>query len=161
MNIITVTQKGNYLMPRYCFNKDYEKWKSLPKKVTVTQKGKELPKKVTELPKKGISKDTIQKTLSKDNKYSLDFEKFWILYPERNGRKVGKAKAYDYFKKINGRYDELIKAVENYASSPDVKKGYAKDPERFLKNKYWEDWIGETKLFDWDNFEFGENKNAE
>ena len=60
-----VAQKGNGVIPSYCIQKDYEKWKPLPKKVTlpkkaigVAQKGnKPLPKKV---PTKDILKDTIK-----------------------------------------------------------------------------------------------------
>lgn len=39
MDLITVTQKGNSKVLSYSFQKDYTKWKVLPKKVTVTQKG--------------------------------------------------------------------------------------------------------------------------
>jgi phage replication O-like protein O len=92
MNLITITQKGNDYINTYGFNKDFETWKPLPKKVTplpkktmqqipsktgsVTQKGNEvsLPKKVTTitqkgnepLPKKGTSIDTTKDTQSKD-----------------------------------------------------------------------------------------------
>lgn len=68
MNLIIITQKGNDSLPKkvtdaklYEFNKDYESWRSLPKKVTlpkkvkvVTQKGNDsLPKKVTTVTQKG------------------------------------------------------------------------------------------------------------
>lgn len=45
---ITVTQKGYTSFLSYSIQKDYEKWKVSPKKVTVTQKGYRVsPKKVT------------------------------------------------------------------------------------------------------------------
>ncbi len=68
MNIITVTQKGNEDTPTYRLQKNYKKWKPLPKKVTlpkkviaVTQKGNRS------LPKKVHTKETItKKTTTKE-----------------------------------------------------------------------------------------------
>jgi phage replication O-like protein O len=54
INII-ITQKGNGYISSYRFNKDFDTWKPLPKKVTITQKGnKPLPNRVH-------TKDNIQK----------------------------------------------------------------------------------------------------
>ncbi len=49
MNIINVAQKGNEKAPKYCFNKHYPTWKTLPKKATP----KTLPKKATGVAQKG------------------------------------------------------------------------------------------------------------
>jgi phage replication O-like protein O len=64
MNII-ITQKGNENGKLYRFNKDFDTWKSLPKKVTlpkkvisVTQKGN------LALPKKGTTIDTLTKNIN-------------------------------------------------------------------------------------------------
>ena len=61
MNLITITKKGNSQILSYSIQKDYEKWKVLLKKVTVTKKGNRcspkrsqvLPKKVTNCSPKG------------------------------------------------------------------------------------------------------------
>jgi len=59
MNIITVTKKGNSQFLCYSIQKNYEKWKVLPKKVTVTKKGKQvLPKKVRTVTQKATTIDT-------------------------------------------------------------------------------------------------------
>jgi len=47
LNLITVTQKDNRSGQKYRFNKDYDTWKPLSKKITVTQKDNSpLPKKI-------------------------------------------------------------------------------------------------------------------
>jgi len=115
MNIITVTQKGNAAVPTYCIQKNYEKWKSLPKKVTVTQKGYcRYPKRLLPLPKKVLTIDnttidntTIDREASpqkfkkpsleevqiyvSEKDYSFDAVKFYHHY-ESNGWMVGKNK---------------------------------------------------------------------
>jgi len=65
-----ITQKGNSQILTYSFQKDYTKWQPLPKKVTVTQKGNALlPKKVTNCnPKSDTQKKERQYT--KDNTLS-------------------------------------------------------------------------------------------
>ncbi len=74
MNIITVTQKGNEKALIYRFQKNYDRWKVLPKKVTlpkkvigVTQKGNKP------LPKKGNTKDKYKDNSTKDTKYRKKF----------------------------------------------------------------------------------------
>jgi len=54
MNLI-ITKKGNHNGNTYRFNKDFDTWKPLPKKVTVTKKGN------PSLPKKGHTKDNTTK----------------------------------------------------------------------------------------------------
>lgn len=90
MNIITkkgkaVAQKGNVKLVTYSFNKDYESWKSLPKKVTVVaQKGKaSLPKKVTVVALLGTTKDILKDNTTKDNiTKDINVDKDKIPYPE-------------------------------------------------------------------------------
>jgi phage replication O-like protein O len=75
MNIIVtekgyITEKGNGVLPKkvtfvtsYCIQKNYELWKALPKKVTVTKKGnKSLPKKVPSKETTKESKDIMSET---------------------------------------------------------------------------------------------------
>jgi ArsR family metal-binding transcriptional regulator len=74
--------------------------------------------------------------------YPPFFDDFWKVYPKRNGNKVGKAKTLKLFMQLlNGDRELIIKAAENYAASKTAKEGFAKDPERFLKDDYWKDWI--------------------
>jgi phage replication O-like protein O len=65
--VIVVSKNGDSQTNVYEFNKDFEQWKMLPKKVTVSKNGyKVLPKKVTKLlPKKGHSKETTKETIQK------------------------------------------------------------------------------------------------
>jgi phage replication O-like protein O len=130
------TKKGNDVLKTYGIQKDFEEWRSLPKKVTVpkkvihvTQKGNQtLPKKVS------IIKENIKE------RYATFFKTFWKTYPARNGRKVGKKVAEEYFHKIpENEIKSLLVATVNYAN--EVKPGYAKDPERFLKKDFWKDWL--------------------
>ena len=85
----TVTQKCNTISISYGFQKDYDKWKMLPKSVTVTQKcngvlpknvTEVLPKNVTEvLPKNVNTKETITKetitkeTITKEKEPKVNF----------------------------------------------------------------------------------------
>jgi len=115
MNVITVTQKGNAVAPTYCIQKNYEKWKSLPKKVTlpkkvmsVTQKGNlPLPKKVLTIDNTTIDNTTINREASPQKfkkpttgevedyiekmGYNFSALKF-ISYYESIGWKINKAK---------------------------------------------------------------------
>jgi len=76
------------------------------------------------------------------NAVNAEFEKFWSLYPKRDGKKLGKGKALDKFKKLKPeQIPEILIAVENYSKSNRVNKGYIKDPFRFLEVSFWKDWM--------------------
>ena len=67
-----------------------------------------------------------------------DFLEFWKLYPKRNGKKIGKAKTANLFQKLKAAdKEQIFTAVKNYAASGQM----AKDPERFIKDDYWRDWL--------------------
>ena len=83
-------------------------------------------------------KDKEEEEEEKEIKYTcLSFDEFWDLY----NKKVGKPNAIKLFEKTTEKERELIKAyIPKYKlSKPEVK--YRKDPERFLKNRVWEDEI--------------------
>jgi phage replication O-like protein O len=63
-----VTQKGDKVIIRYGFQKDFDKWLLTPKKVTIPQKGDGVsPKKVSKLsPKKVNTKETLKETFTKE-----------------------------------------------------------------------------------------------
>ena len=82
------------------------------------------------------SSSSIKKTTS-----SL-FDQFWIEYPKRNGRKVGKQQAAESFAKLSETDRTLaVRAAKHYATSQQVGEGYAKDAFRFLRSDFWRDWL--------------------
>lgn len=150
-----ITEKGNENKERrltYGIQKDYERWRPLPKKVT-------LPKKVISFTEKGnkprktiTEKGKLQKTTYKVLKDKKDmcaplFEQFWIAYPDRNGKKLEKAETMRRY----GQYPEsdwllINQAAVNYAQSRMVQDGIGiKDPKRFIRDgkgsEPWRDWI--------------------
>lgn len=72
------------------------------------------------------------------------FHEFWSAYPARSGRKVGKQAAAKLFAAIEDQA-AVVSAAANYAASKTAVDGYAKDPERFLKNGFWLDWTEYVK----------------
>jgi hypothetical protein len=81
-------------------------------------------------------------TPPKPSRYSEEFERFWRAYPSRNGRKNGKRAAFDLWRRIAADdRDLLVAAAEKYAASLTAKRGFARDPERFLKREWWRDWV--------------------
>ena len=70
------------------------------------------------------------------------FDVFWEAYPRRNGKKVGKAKARAKWRAL--LYDSkrsAYAAVLNYAKAIEAGSTIARDAERFLVAKWWEDWL--------------------
>ena len=76
--------------------------------------------------------------------YPDEFEEFWKAYPPNDkGRKRGKAVTFSLWKKIlKADRGEVIQAAKNYASETDE---FIRDPERFVKNDWWRDWVGERE----------------
>lgn len=71
--------------------------------------------------------------------YSLDFEQFWSVYPE----KKGKGKAYESWLKIKGDKSKIIEAIKvqdkyNHFKGKDG-KDYIPHPTTWLNQKRWED----------------------
>ncbi len=88
-------------------------------------------------------KQKTKKQPSLDPEVAEWFDKWWAIYPARNGViKVGKQNAFDIFKR-EIRSEEnfllLLKATGRYGTS--IEATYYKDPERFLKKGYWRDFI--------------------
>ena len=139
MNLITITKKGNSQVLNYSIQKDYNKWKPLPKKVTVTKKGNStitqkgnplLPKKVTTSTKDTLSKETIQK--------KERFLELWNKYPNKDG----KTQAYKHFNSsVKTKEDWLAinTALTNYLKSERVNNGYVKNGSTWFNN--WRDWV--------------------
>ncbi len=68
-------------------------------------------------------------------------EHFWPAYPKRNGKRVGKPKTLAYWKKLSvDDQRAAVMGVRNYAAACNAGMRYAKDPERWLRDRCWEDW---------------------
>ena len=109
MNLI-VTHKGNAFGLRYSFQKDYTKWKPLPKKGTLPKKGMRVAEKGNaSLPKKVPTKDNSTKDTSSYEDSSNELK--------LNDPKIKKRKRQhkeSYIDRARDRFCELWKAdVEN------------------------------------------------
>jgi hypothetical protein len=72
--------------------------------------------------------------------YPDEFERFWTAYPPNaKGRKRGKAATHKRWAKLSGEDRELIiEAARTYAAE---EREFVKDPERFLKDDFWRDYL--------------------
>lgn len=75
--------------------------------------------------------------------FPQSFEEFWQAYPTRGGRKRGKSKCLGIWRQAirAAERQPLVEAAKHYAASDDSTRGFAKDPERFLRNEWWRDWV--------------------
>jgi hypothetical protein len=95
--------------------------------------------------------ETGTETINKDEiVYKTYFEEeFWPNYPSRNGKKLGKGQTFQALKRHVKivELDDLKIALQNYVKSEDVRRGCAKDPAIFFKNKKWswKDWLESTE----------------
>lgn len=87
--VIRVTKNGDSGINLYEFNKDFDQWQVLPKKVTVTKKGnKGVTKKGSRvLPKKGHTKESITKEKNTKEKHEVElpqgiFQESWTAFLE-------------------------------------------------------------------------------
>ncbi|MGD0488851.1 MAG: replication protein [Syntrophorhabdales bacterium] len=151
-NIVT---KSGY---KVAFNKDYTQWRESPKQVTVTNSGYKVTSTGDHSNQfRGTQK---KKVLKKESTFSpSDFDTFWNLYPKRNGRKAGKVECLDWCEHHlkNGDGALLLQAVKNYAASKEPKEGFARDPIRFLKKDFWQDFIPKQQEAE-DYFYWGDDK---
>jgi hypothetical protein len=71
------------------------------------------------------------------------FETFWNFYPKRIEKRVVKKTTYNRFKLLAEEdKQQACVAADNYAQSKIARvDGKARDPERFLKDDYWRDWL--------------------
>lgn len=71
------------------------------------------------------------------------FEEFWSVYP----KKVGKANAWKEWQKLKPTeelFEKIMQSVhEHIERDQDFKRGYIVHPERYLKNRRWEDVLPE------------------
>lgn len=79
--------------------------------------------------------------LNKNQELEETFALFWSVYPERYGKKIGKAAALIHWKKLSP--DDRAAATlgaKNLAAAVAAELTLPKDPERFLRGRVWEDW---------------------
>lgn len=68
--------------------------------------------------------------------YTSDFEKFWEIYP----KKTGKAKAFDYWQELEtADKKKIMEDIPKRMADDKWVNGFIKDPERYIKNRQWED----------------------
>jgi uncharacterized protein YdaU (DUF1376 family) len=74
--------------------------------------------------------------------YPVEFEAFWNVYPKRNEKRVGKKATYRRWRVLLPHRIDVLIAAKYYADSKTARvDGKARDPERFLKDDYWRDWL--------------------
>lgn len=102
---------------------------------------------------KSVTKPLLEKRREEKNIYTDAFEKFWSEYPN----KTGKGGAYNSWKKIKVS-DELLqsilKSINLYKQTKQVKDGFIKNPQTWLNNRCWEDEVITTTSDD-DSSRFG------
>ena len=70
------------------------------------------------------------------------FPDFWTLYPARNGKKLYKARAEEYFDKLKPEEQVLcVEAARRYARHVRLTDALACDAFRFIRNQLWKDFV--------------------
>lgn len=81
---------------------------------------------------------SLYESQSKSEPAKAAFELFWEKYP----RRVGKTRAFEEFLKVNVSLETLLQAIEQQKLSEQWQREdgrYIPNPERWLKNRCWED----------------------
>lgn len=141
--IIGVTKNGNGITS-YGFNKDFDSWESLPKKVTLSKMVKGSPKKgKASLPLLGHTKETTTKETITKEIYTSNFLSFWNKYP----KKVGKPNTFKEWNRIKPDLKTVLSALKAQIEQKERLLSENKfcpewpDPERWIKNQRWLDEI--------------------
>jgi len=70
------------------------------------------------------------------------FDQFWKAYPKRRGKRLGKAAALRLWMRLKAKEQcEAYAAALNYSRCDQVRRGFARDANRFLSADYWRDWV--------------------
>lgn len=74
------------------------------------------------------------------------FQDFWDAYPKRNGRRLGRAKCEVRWKKLDlDTRRAAWRGARHYCADVDAGLQIAKDPERWLRDRCWEEWQEPSK----------------
>lgn len=144
---IIVAQIGNRNLTSYRIQKDYDKWKSLPKQAT---EHKPLPKQATTVaqignaPPRRASKDKgLQTPIDNliDNKDLCSFDGFWIIYPKKRAKKDA-FKVWLKLKPDLTLTEEIVLFIEKAKQSVEWTKNggqFIPYPTTFLNGQRWKD----------------------
>ncbi len=149
-----VIKKDNGYITKYRFNKDFDTWKPLSKKITLSKKiiciieKDNLYYRKRDLQKKLLQKKLLQKKKSSPNPrtstYSDIFEKIWKRYKSP----VGKKAAYASFKAsvhTEQDYADINKALDNYYAHLALEVNKYKPLQNgstwFNNWRDWVDWV--------------------
>ena len=91
---------------------------------------------IKKLTPKELEELEYERTRGKGSDYR--FEDFWLTYPTRQGKKVGKRQARDEWLKMT--YAEKGLAFRGARNMARAGEEYPPDAHRWLKRKTWEDW---------------------
>ncbi len=136
MNLI-ITQKGNDYITSYCFNKHYNTWKPLPKKVTLPKKVKGITQKGNKsLPILVHSNETTKETYSKET-YFLEF---YNLYPLHK-KKPEALKAWKKYAISEEMALTIIAGLRKHLEflTHEKERGFCPYPASWLNANSWED----------------------
>ena len=77
------------------------------------------------------------------------FDIFWTAYPKRNGRRIGKAQVLRRWAKMPlDAKRAAYRGAVNYATAVDSGQTLAKDPDRWLRDHCWDDWLTEEVTYE-------------
>lgn len=95
------------------------------------------------LGKEGKGKEGVrEKHTSPPSEDDARFESFWITYPKRNGKRIGKAKALKVWARLTTDQRDLVsEGVRHYAAACDKGLTIAKDAFRWLRDGEYEEWL--------------------
>jgi hypothetical protein len=92
--------------------------------------------------------------LNNPKESSIGFDYFWNTYPMRNGRRIGKHPCQNRWAKMpmDDRRAAYRGAV-NYNTAVKNGETLAKDPDRWLRDRLWEDWLHEEVTYEREEWE--------
>ena len=137
--ITEIIKNDNSYINIYRFNKDFDQWKPLSKKITV------LSKKIMGvinidnqvLSKKIHTKESITKETNTKEK-EIVFDRLWLKYPNRVGKKDA-LRHYIASVKTDQDQIDIEKALVNYLNSKSVKENFIQNGSTWFNN--WRDWV--------------------
>jgi phage replication O-like protein O len=138
--IIIVIQIDNTPAKVYRFNKNFDEWIPLSKKITLSKKiigviQKDNPS----LSKRIPTKDTTTKdTTTKDIYRSNDFDRLWITYPKKVGKQAA-IRAYRSHIKQIPPIEQLLAIVDRQKQTDQWKRGYIPNPATWINQGRWDD----------------------
>jgi hypothetical protein len=69
------------------------------------------------------------------------FDHFWGMYPKRNGRRIGRGLCERRWARLSIEDRRAAyRGACNYRADVDAQRTIAKDPDRWLRDRLWEDW---------------------